>query len=78
VHLEASTKSHVHQKIEIFWTTLHPQWPAQTSKKPKKWPQPKIMYTTLTFQISSDQIWVASHFGQPLTSFLLFIALAFL
>jgi hypothetical protein len=25
--------------LRFFGQTLHPQWPAQTSKKPEKWPQ---------------------------------------
>jgi hypothetical protein len=27
------------KNLRFFGQTLHPQWPAQTLKKPKKWPQ---------------------------------------
>jgi hypothetical protein len=38
VPLEASTKQHVHQKFEIFWTNIASTKACQTSKKPQKWP----------------------------------------
>jgi hypothetical protein len=37
VYLEASTKPHVHQKIEIFWTNIAPTMGCPNSKnRPKK------------------------------------------
>jgi hypothetical protein len=27
------------KNLRFFGQTLHPPWPAQTSKRPKKWPQ---------------------------------------
>jgi hypothetical protein len=38
VHLEASIRPHVHQKIEIFWENIASTMAYQTSKKPEKWP----------------------------------------
>jgi hypothetical protein len=33
VHLEASTKPHVHQKFEIFWTNIASTTPKTSQKR---------------------------------------------
>jgi hypothetical protein len=38
VHLEASINHMFNKNLRFSRQILHPQWPAQTSKKPEKWP----------------------------------------
>jgi hypothetical protein len=62
VRLEASTKPHVHQKFEIFWTNIASTMACPNFKiGPKKDLGP--LGVNLTPEISSNQIWIAGYFG---------------